>query len=956
MDDLEKDSCGRVFADRSDSDSTYVLESILNGMDAFLYVTDPITDEILFINDKMHQHFGLDGEMVGKVCWKVLQSGFTKRCEFCPKPKLAENPEKVIVWEEHNSCTQEYYQNSDRLIRWPDGRLVHMQHSVDISERKNAQVVLQKRLEQQELMSRISQSFIVNNDIPVLIREALKQTGEFMDVDRIVLSIYDKEHKSLRSDFEWINDRLEEKVEQNYIMIFQPGNPFYDALIKEKQPHLAVENMQDEAYQELTELKVQSLLAVPIHLENGFVGMLEFDQCRKPYKWDNSDIYLAYLISNIFAGVFSRQRIEENLVRMNSIVDQSPFYVAYIDRKGKFSYINPKVCELTGYTHEECMDQGIELMHDQEMMGIIYQELLPKAFSASNYSFELPVIRKDGEIRTFSFTSFTIRGQQEIGLGIIAADVTEERAIEQELIRAKEAAEEANRAKSEFLARMSHEIRTPMNAIIGMTNIAQDSPEVERKDYCLSKIELASDHLLGVINDILDMSKIEANKFEIFCQEFDLERMLINTTNMINFRVDEKNHNLVVNLETDVPLNIYGDEQRLAQVITNLLSNAVKFTPQNGTINLHIAKIEEEEDDVRLLIEVSDNGIGISEDQQKRLFNSFEQGDGGKARKFEGTGLGLAISRKIVELMNGTIWIESTLGEGSKISFTVLVKKGEQKSLKRVQTGISKENLRILAVDDSFETRVYFKDLMDQLKIPCDVAESGEEALQMIKKAVNMPYNLFFVDWMMPEMDGIELTRRIKEVALEDSVVIMISAARWSDIKEEAVGAGASMFIPKPLFPSALVDCINECLGVETQKPMEVVKEAEIPDFAKYRVLLVEDIEINREIVASLLEETKIGIVFAQDGQEAVEKFKENPGEYDLIFMDIHMPVMDGYEATELIRKLPFEEAKSIPIIAMTANAFKEDVDKCLESGMNDHLSKPIDNDIMLEKLKGWLK
>ncbi len=530
------------------------------------------------------------------------------------------------------------------------------------------------------------------------------------------------------------------------------------------------------------------------------------------------------------------------------------------------------------------------------------------------------------------------------GYIIVTTDVTE-------IQNAREKAEQASRAKGEFLSNMSHEMRTPMNAIIGMTAIGKLAPDVEKKNYAFGKIDDASNHLLGVINDILDMSKIESGKFELSPTEFDFERMLQRIVSVIGFKVDQKQQLITVDIDRNIPQMLYGDDQRLSQVIANLLSNAVKFTQEHGVIKLAAELTDSSADGYTLTITVSDNGIGISEEQQTRLFKSFEQAESGTSRKYGGTGLGLVISKSIISMMNGDIWIKSELGKGSVFAFTVQVGKcADERPALLPDTGW--DDVHILAVDDEPDVLEFFVRVSDDKGFRCDVARSGVEALAMIE--ADSSYNIFFVDWKMPGMDGIELTKRLRDNSKSKSIIIMMTAMEFTVIEDDARKAGVELFLQKPLFLSSLVDCITSCLSAKAAVASHISNTDDV-DFSGRRILLVEDVEINREIVTALLEPTNLSIDCAENGIKAFDMFTADPQRYDLIFMDIQMPEMDGYEATKKIRKLDFEHAKTIPIIAMTANVFHEDVEKCLQAGMNSHVGKPIDLNEVIETLQKYL-
>jgi len=536
---------------------------------------------------------------------------------------------------------------------------------------------------------------------------------------------------------------------------------------------------------------------------------------------------------------------------------------------------------------------------------------------------------------------------------ILSAQREQDERIRKELQSAYEEANSASQARSNFLSNMSHEMRTPMNAILGMTSIGLSSNDSSRREYCLRKINDASNHLLGVINDILDMSKIDSGKFDLSTTEFNIEKMMMRVVNIISFRVDEKHQKLRVHLDPEMPAFIVADDQHLAQVITNLLSNAVKFTPEGGEINVEMRLLSKDNNTCRIYAAVSDSGIGISPEQQEKLFTPFSQADTGISRKFGGTGLGLAISKNIVEKMGGRIWLESKEGKGAKFAFEFTAICGVQfEEPQALLQGVKWDNLHVLVADDDVATCEYFLNIAQRVDFSCDVAKSSTEALE--KVASGNKYDIFFIDWKMPDLNGIELSQRLCDRGIDSASIVMISSTEWAKIEQDARAVGINKFLPKPLFKSDIINIIAECIGIAS--PLDdKQQETELPDFSCYHILLAEDNEVNREIVLALLEPINVRITCAENGLVAFNTFAANPESFDMIFMDMQMPEMDGGTATTKIRALDHPHAKQVAIVAMTANVFREDIERCLKAGMDDHVGKPLNINEVIEKMKRYL-
>ena len=553
----------------------------------------------------------------------------------------------------------------------------------------------------------------------------------------------------------------------------------------------------------------------------------------------------------------------------------------------------------------------------------------------------------DGSCFNIIFKEIALSESAENSVLVIAIDITD-------LFNEKENAQAAAKTKSDFLSRMSHEMRTPMNAIIGMTKIAESTNDVEKLKYCLATIGASSTQLLGIINDVLDMSKIEAGKFELDSAPLNVEKMLMKVCNLVVDKTEENHQRLTVILDNNICLNYIGDELRLSQVLTNLLSNAVKFTPEHGAITLSVNETAKVGDISILRFSVKDTGIGLTEEQIKRLYTSFEQADGSISRRFGGTGLGLSISKNIVEKMNGKIWTVSEYGSGSEFIFEVELLRSSHQD-KVIFDGIRPEDINLLLVEGDAEIRKHFKSITDQFGIHTDEADNSRTAIELTESSYKKckPYDIIFLDYHMPGMDGLNIAKSLTDCIDKNTVIIMTSFLEWSRIESEATAIGINRYITKPLFPSAILDSINEVVG-NTLKSLQIKTDPPkvLPDFSDVNILLAEDIDINQEIFIALLEDTKLQIDVVFNGIQAVAKFQAEPDKYDMIIMDIQMPEMDGYEATKTIRAMDLAEAKEIPIIAMTANAFKEDIERCLACGMNDHLSKPIDEKIVIEKLE----
>ena len=526
---------------------------------------------------------------------------------------------------------------------------------------------------------------------------------------------------------------------------------------------------------------------------------------------------------------------------------------------------------------------------------------------------------------------------------------------QQALQDALKEAESASKAKTAFLSNMSHEIRTPMNAIIGLDNIALNDPTISdhTREY-LEKIGTSAHHLLNIINDILDMSRIESGRLTIKSEEFSFSKTLEQVNTIINGQCREKGLNYDCRMKGQVDEYYIGDDMKLRQVMINILGNAVKFTPEGGTVSFLIEDVARMDNKATLRFTIQDTGIGMSKEYLPKLFDAFSQEDSSSTNKYGSTGLGMPITKRIVELMNGSIDVESEKGKGTTFIVTITLTQADHESARENDIELKPHEMSVLVVDDDRIACEHAEVILGQVGISCEMVTSGEEALEMVKMRHlrREDYNLILMDWKMPVMDGVETTRRIRSIVGPDTPIIILTSYSWEAIEDEAREAGVDTFAAKPLFAGTVMDEFREVFKKKNAKLM-----SETVDLKGRRVLLAEDVMVNAEIMMMVLSMREMDVEHAENGRIAVEMFsRHEEGYYDAILMDMRMPEMDGLEATRRIRELDRNDAKTIPIIALTANAFDEDVQRSMQAGLDAHLSKPVEPELLFETLENLIK
>ena len=627
-----------------------------------------------------------------------------------------------------------------------------------------------------------------------------------------------------------------------------------------------------------------------------------------------------------------------------------------------FVRCNHRLLQMLGATEASLLGQSTSVMYENPDEFRAHEEAYEQIWQGRSSSFEVRLVRGDGSSFWARLTGNAIdRHDKSKGVVWIIDDITTDRAAKEAMQVARDQAEASARTKADFLSNMSHEIRTPLNAILGMAHLLKKTGLTPRQLDFLNKLQSASQHLLGVINDILDFSKIEAGKVTIEHVPFQLEDVLGTVTNLVVEKAAAKGLELIVDIDADVPLALVGDPLRIGQVLVNYANNAVKFT-ERGEIDLKVSLLGQQGDDVMLKFSVKDTGIGLSDAQMAQLFRSFQQADTSTSRRYGGTGLGLAIAKNLSELMGGEVGVSSQPGVGSTFWFTVRLRKSEHVA-SRMLLRSELKGKRVLIVDDNGTARRVMHDLLLSLGLQAVEADGGESALRAFDASLRQdkPFDLLLIDWQMPEMDGFELVRRL-HLAHGQQVppIVMATAYDIDAVKSLDTDHLLRDTLAKPINGSTLFDCVARVFAgdaADTQWPRTVpaISNAisqQLSTIAGARILLVEDNDLNQEVASELLRDAGFIVDIAANGQIALDRLAHD--HYDLVLMDIQMPVMDGLTATRLLRQQP--TMKDLPVIAMSANVMRADIDQCLEAGMNGHVAKPIDPDDLWMVLLNWIR
>jgi len=652
----------------------------------------------------------------------------------------------------------------------------------------------------------------------------------------------------------------------------------------------------------------------------------------------------------------ARRKSEE---RFRKLFEQSNDAI-FIHQAGRIVDVNHRACEMLGYSKEQFLTMEIANLYPDEGYPESSKKInVPQGLnSIESILFETRFKKADGTVVDVEISSGIIDREKKIIQGI-ARDITERKRTEAELQKAKEEAETANRTKTEFLASMSHEIRTPMNAIIGMADLLLETQLNPEQQQYVQVFQSAGENLLTIINDIIDISKVEAGHVQLETIEFDLTEIIEKICDVMAVRAHGKGLELVYSAMPDVPTNLLGDPTRLRQILVNLIGNAIKFT-EKGEVFIQIKSQEVKKETVELLFSITDTGIGIAPEQIDTIFDSFTQADSSTTRKYGGTGLGLAISKQLVELMGGHITVESTVGQGSTFAFTVQFAIQAEPKERMEKIALDMRRIKVLVVDDNETNRMILRNTLSKLGAIITESDNGEHGLAEFKRAMETttPYQLALIDHRMPGMDGFELAKHIKETmgTIKNTAVMMLTSDDRSGDRALCKEFDITFYLVKPVKKAELLVAIATIMGRKIEPVVGKIPEARSVDLTKIRslnLLLVEDSADNRLIIQAYFKRASDHIDIAENGAIAVEKFKS--GKYDLVFMDVQMPVMDGYTATREIRKWEQEQGKKqTPIIALTAHAMKEDVQKSLDAGCTDHLTKPIKRATLMEAVQKY--